>query len=255
MATTFKRIHNSKHWIWRNWNDTLDKKAWSVSLELGTRGNSWVNFGAAFSLEPHGDWGDLHLRLGVPKLDIYLGWESPLALKIAKALHGPGYGERETGFRLYGDVLTWHVWHDPMGEWGRNTPWWRYKYLHLTDLICGRSKYSDETLDTGDCTIAKPEGKYAATYKVFRSTWKRPRGFTKTLDRIDIEISKGIPIPGKGENSYDIDDDKTFGVTMPLNGRSIRECCDDVARNALKTRQERESLTWIPSAGWTGVAA
>ena len=63
-----------------------------------------------------------------------------------------------------------------------------------------------------------PEGKYPAHVKRERRTWKRPRWFTPLVRGYwDVDVESGIPVPGKGENSWDCDDDAIFASSFSVN--------------------------------------
>lgn len=116
----------------------------------------------------------------------------------------------------------------------------------------GRAKYSEKVLQEGGVTIDMPEGIYQATFKRFISYWKRPRlPFTESIHRISMDIPVGIPHEGKGENSWDMGMDATFGVTMPVEeGESIYEIAKRFAMSCLKTRQKYGSLSSPDYAKW-----
>jgi hypothetical protein len=86
----------------------------------------------------------------------------------------------------------------------------------LTDALFGKPKHSLEILSEQDITM--PEGKYPAHVKRERRTWKRPRGFTPLVREYwDVDVESGIPVPGKGENSWDCDDDAIFASSFSVN--------------------------------------
>ncbi len=94
-------------------------------------------------------------------------------------------------------------------------------------------------------------GKILAT--VSRVRWhhsRLPRG--RWLYRADIEIPGGIPIPGKGENSWDCEDDAIYAQTQPVSPTSpcLREIVDDLALSVLRRRMQYASLSWRPTKGW-----
>lgn len=141
------------------------------------------------------------------------------------------------------------------GEWWtnmNNEPRGRHFYVFLDDFFFGRAKYSAETISEGDTVIEMPEGVYQATYKKFISSWRRPRSpFVKKITRIELDIPVGIPHEGKGENSWDMGMDATFGVTMPLEqGETIGEVTRRFAMSCLKERQKYGSLSGDAYSKW-----
>lgn len=125
-------------------------------------------------------------------------------------------------------ISDWQVSFSPWGRWGEwNTsdPWWvRGVSFDIRDVVLGRSRYTTRTIgDEASVEIPLPEGRYPAVATLTESTWKRPRWFTQRRTYIDVKIPKGIPYAGKGENSWDCDDDGLFGYSSegPLLGRAI----------------------------------
>ena len=124
---------------------------------------------------------------------------------------------QERTFRLswFSGTLYFQPWHEPMGATGGGCGWlqngWRVAPM---DVLFGRPVYSETLLESGETLIPMPEGCYVATYKLFISTWRRVRWpFPAHLKRISIDVPKGIPHEGKGENSYDCGEDATYGTT------------------------------------------
>jgi DNA (cytosine-5)-methyltransferase 1 len=105
------------------------------------------------------------------------------------------------------------------GEWRAVDPWW----------IRGVSI----DLALVPCEVPMPEGKYPAVAKVERCTWKRPRWFGRTEIRAWLDIPKGIPHAGKGENSWDCGDDGLFGI----GGASIDDAIENARRSVLRSRE------------------
>ena len=133
-----------------------------------------------------------------------------------------------------------------------NNPRNRYFYWCLDDLLLGRRKYSEKILQEGSINIDMPEGVYRATFKRFISYWKRSRWFrVQSLHRISIDIPVGIPHEGKGENSWDMGMDATFGVTMPIDPEdSIYDIAKKFAISCLQDRQKHGSLHSPDYAKW-----
>lgn len=114
-------------------------------------------------------------------------------------------------------IHDWTIWLSPWsrwGEWRASDPWWvRGVSLNLKDVALGRTRYiCDKIGDPFDVSIPMPEGNYRAVFQRQRQTWRRPRWFSITRESYDIDIPKGIPFAGKGENSWDCDDDGLFGM-------------------------------------------
>lgn len=124
---------------------------------------------------------------------------------------------REIGFSWYDGYLSVRLWCRDGNSWSRGDRWWHFKQpilINPADIFLGRQKYSEETLEEGETTVPMPEADYPATYRLFRATWKRPRWpWPLIILRANIAVEGGIPVPGKGENSWDMDDDAIFSMT------------------------------------------
>jgi hypothetical protein len=111
--------------------------------------------------------------------------------------------------------------------------------LDFADFLLGDRVHSEEVLiRQPKLKIPMPEGTYDASAKLTRGTWKRPRWpFPLVVMRVSIDIPDGIPIPGKGENSWDCGPDATYGTTGPAS--SIEEAVGDLVARTLETRKRR----------------
>jgi len=143
------------------------------------------------------------------------------------------------------------LWHDPM-ESRSVDPKWGMFTLNFKRMITGRHKYTVALLTSGPCEVILPENRYQATFKVERQTWLYPRWMVaKQRDLITVDIDgKGIPIPGKGENSWDCGDDAIRSVSSSTDydnpAFTIQHALKDLAIDVLKRRQRYASLDWLP---------
>lgn len=155
------------------------------------------------------------------------------------------YGEdREVEISFHNGALWWSFWTDPM-SWSSKTPRWRHGNFDFADFFLGRSKCEHRTIEARDVLVPMPEKAYPAKAELQEWTWKRPRWFAKTIKRVQIDIPGGVPIPGKGENSWDCGDDAIFGTTTAA--RSIAEGVGQLVGSALRDRVRRggwSDWTW-----------
>jgi hypothetical protein len=132
-------------------------------------------------------------------------------------------------------IHNWTIWFSPWGRWGEwrtRDQWWiRGVSLNLQRLALGEHVYEAEELALVPCVVTMPEGNYQAVAKVQRVTRGFQRWFKRTGQEVQLNIAKGIPFAGKGENSYDCDDDGLFGI----GGDSI----DGAIANAQRAVNER----------------
>lgn len=220
--------------------------------------------GLAFSISIPSRFWHIHLdiatgedalgfSIATPLCAIWLSLEHyPLQRFLSKLVDGKrGYGGRVIGISFHDSTFWVKLWEDPMGWSSTDPKWWSFTIKPL-QIIFGKEKYSEVVKDEGEMLIDMPEGKYEATYKRFTSYWKRERAWwTKSIERIEVEIPVGIPHEGKGENSWDMGMDATFGTTRPCNHRKpIWVIAKQIALDALKDRQKYGGLSDPGYAKW-----
>ncbi len=122
-------------------------------------------------------------------------------------------------------------------------------YWNYRDWLFGRSIYSESRHREADkVPMVMPEGTYMMNMDYFTSYWHRPRSpFVRTIPRIEMTPEKPVPTPGKGENSWDLDDDATYSTTMPVNGRTPEELVEDFKKSTLERRERYGGRNWKPS--------
>ena len=156
------------------------------------------------------------------------------------------YGkEREIKFSLFEWALFWRLWVDPWGHSSR-TPKWRDGSLHFDDLVLGKRKYTCDYGFPVETTFEMPEGPYKAIVRSMVQTWKRPR-WPRPYRRIgyDIDIPDGVPIPGKGENSWDCGEDAVMATGS--NAATVEGAMADLVKSVMLTRQRYGGQDWRPS--------
>lgn len=156
--------------------------------------------------------------------------------------------EREWGFHLVDNTLRLHC-GALIGEWSHDQPWWWERSIDLADLFLGKNRYREwKRTDIVPISIPLPEGVYPAVARQERRSWKRPR-WPRTLRRTSwyIDVPNGLPIPGKGENSYDLDDD---GIYDFGGDGSLEKAIGRIVGEVLELRKERGGPGWAPMKGW-----
>ena len=210
--------------------------------------------GATLDVEPpFADDHDYRLRLMLGPLTVYVTAVRSTAARRKRwdEKGGVKIRHREYGAEVSGRGIYLHLGNDPM-EWNRSDPWWWQIEIHPRDLLLGKLRYSSEPLGESRVPVVLPEGAYAATVKMERARWVRPRApfwpFTEEIIRADIEPDIPIPIPGKGENSWDLHDDAIYSQTAPAN--SPEEAALKLAESVMQAREKYASQDWEPAAGW-----
>lgn len=140
-------------------------------------------------------------------------------------------------------------------SWSSKDPWWMHNSWSPKDSLLGKRKVSRETIKTHPVTIMMPEGGYPAIAKLERVTVKRPRGRAHVSYATEVKIDKPIsfiPVPGKGENSWDCGDDGVWSMTGPIEDKHtwITEAISMMIKAALRDRERYAGKNWVPADGW-----
>lgn len=144
-------------------------------------------------------------------------------------------------------------WRFIRGRWPWNGSGWSWT-LHVVDWLIGetwREVDADWTREEASA-VAMPEGDYPCTVRIERCRWNRRWWRGRWVYRAHVEIPRGIPHDGKGENAHDCGEDATYGIGFAVEDEapSVREATDRVALDVLKTRQRRGGLQWKPQQGF-----
>jgi hypothetical protein len=147
---------------------------------------------------------------------------------------------RRMGLSFYGGRLRLDFWARTM-EWRSSDPWWiKGVRLDFADLLLGQRKHEHEILsDWKSVVIPMPEGCYESRMREERRTWRRTRWpwwpFKIVQEYLEIDIPGGIPHEGKGENSYDCDEDGLWGCSS--SSWSVEKAVGHVVEVCLKDRK------------------
>jgi hypothetical protein len=185
------------------WEKMDGGKLWRYREGLPTQTIEWAwkfhdpNFGFSKEIGGYGDHDTVYVALGFVAL--YFSRDSE---------------EREAKACRRGFNLCWNYWQrwfgDPDQDGERVFYLWREGLL---DAVFGRTVYACSKGRKYDFTISMPEGAYAAKFTEETRIWTRERWpLRKVRKSIGIDIPKGIPFAGKGENSWDMGDDGLFGT-------------------------------------------
>lgn len=204
--------------------------------------------GAMIALD---DEGETHLMVSVSLpyiLTFYLllekcNWIIRLAgLKWQREVSNVGDCRREIGFNVMDNAL----WIYPWVNSDTSMDYWVIRPL---DFLFGRQRHSREGLREESALVTLPEGAYPARVKLYTAVWKRPRWpWAKRVSRAEVEVEGGVPIAGKGENGWDMEDDAIEEMTMPA--ATAAEAVARFAEIVWHSRKARAGIDWQPSDGW-----
>ena len=171
------------------------------------------------------------------------------------------FNGRRTGISILrrDDFINVNVWSDDDNQGGFH--WSTFPKARLAEALLGKPICETKTLEdypapaTGQ-KARLPEGSYDVSAKIIEqtNTWSRVRALgldgviRRSVKYISLECSEGLPIPGKGENSWDCDDDAIYSTTYRFDD------CDDCIYNAIgklemdvmRERRRYASLAWVP---------
>jgi len=140
-----------------------------------------------------------------------------------------------------------NLWRDD-SSWTNNKTFLEQRYwsMNFLNLLFGKWKYTERTVEERDVVIPMPEGNYPAKVKIFESAWKRPRWFPQKMIRasVDIKDDQLIPFPGKGENSWDCGMDGLRGMTCPE--KTVEAAIGAVVGSVLRSRRRYGGIGWRP---------
>lgn len=126
---------------------------------------------------------------------------------------------------------------------------WNYRDWLFGKPIYSESRHHDYVIGQprSEYFMEMPEGKYKMSMDFYTSYWHRPRSpFVRAIERVKITPEKPVPIPGKGESSWDLDEDATYSSTMPVNGRSTEQLIADFKESTMKRRERYGGKNWLP---------
>ena len=258
---TLLRDADGESLVWWNWQNLAkpgqhrNARAW-LHFYDNSIGVQWVfrprnlSLGITFA-DTTVDDDSLSFHFSIPfLLALYV---SIARIPIVKRLPGVKYvsGQRDSGMRSISfaydrrenNWVHWRLWRNP--HFGKSRDW-RDDGLFIDDVIYGSDKYSEIDLGSQPCVIAMPERSYNATARRYIATWTRKRWCKpKSINRVDIEVPEGISKPGHGENSWDMEDNATFGFTT--NADTVEEAIECLRSKILKERKKFGGEDWVPS--------
>lgn len=213
----------------------------SVELELGKRRGTF-----ALELQVGGGDGDVFMfHIALPfLLNLFFVLKS---WGLSRKFNLPDSWPRTTGFYITPELMVAQIWND-------DSVWRKGKSRHWSispgQLLLGQQKFTRETLWEGIASVPMPEGEYEATVKHKRMTWTRKRFpfLRKTRTGWDFEFGDyGIPVPGKGENSWDLGEDAIYGISV--SGDTLDDAIERVRESAFTSRDRYGGgRNWMPAA-------
>jgi hypothetical protein len=240
-------IHG-RAWFHRKWNEARDgygKRNRQVCFSWNFDPRWWLGF--SIGLFDGDSQRDAQLRLHFGLAHFWITLENLLPKKYSYSRHSWAH---ETGITYFEDHFQIGLHH--AGNDCRDCAGWKgWEWsCFVSDLVWGRSKYSEAVLQEQMASVSMPESDYPVKVKIVEAVWTRPRKpWPFKMRRALIECERGIPTPGKGENSWDCGQDATFGLTCPAS--TVEEALQALKVSVTRDRERYGGKNWRPE----GVAA
>ena len=131
-------------------------------------------------------------------------------------------------------------------RWSSTDPrWWAFS-IRPVDFLFGQDcRIAEETRREQSISVLLPEKVYTGELRLYRISHKRPRWPTTThINRYSIDMDEPIPIPGKGESSWDCGEDAIYSISGVASSadRAIISLLDSV--NTSRVRYG--GSVWLP---------
>lgn len=206
--------------------------------------------GVYYENDPAGDH-EHSLHVAVWRVfSVWLHWTPPWKPRPDGARLFP----RQIGVSAHDGVIFWRIWKDPM-SWSRSDGW-RNSSWNWKDWLLGKTEYDSEVLQEIETVVPMPEGNYPVRVTLTKDTWTRPHTLfgigEHEIHRATIEPIadkdgkvKPIPVPGKGENAWDLDEDAIHSLTC--QAMTVAEAIAAMVESAMKRRERYGGLQWSPT--------
>ena len=198
-----------------------------------------AHFGHAYiALGDGDDEREVTLALACPPVAL---WAS-----IEHALPRSWRYRREVGVHLHSGGVWLKLWSDDSG-WAQD-PRWRALHWFPLDTLLGPTEHRSVVLSRHVVDLDLPEGRYTLDVTLTQDEWWRKRWPLPWLRvrRADITPRVPVPVPGKGENSWDCGDTAIFGMTA--QAATVQEALDAFTVSVVTTRRRYGGPSWRPAA-------
>jgi hypothetical protein len=219
------------------------------------------NFGVGFLLT-HGDDEPLELSVYLWRLgNVYFKFNNRWLRKLLTLSRDQPlwYEGRQYGLR-FGWARSWLTfdWAAPTNTSGRNVPGFTWNSGVLHRKMFGYEKSEWETLfGPEEILIDMPEGIYTGTIqqrkihkryeKLLGRLWSKIKPLP-TWESWEIDIPGGIPIEGKGENSWDCSMDGVFSCSFGNDITTALDALEALKADILKDRRRYGGPFNLPRA-------
>lgn len=201
-------------------------------IEVACPSHSWCSFGATIGGDEHG----LKFHACLLRVGVYWG--------LAARWFSRRVRPQDWSFSIGDGRIRVECGASPR-QWSRSQPWWWSMSIEPAQILFGRMRHSEREVSTTKTVIPMPEGPYQCVVTLKLERWQRARlpWASRKVMRGHVQIEGGVPVPGKGENSWDCDDDAIYSQTAAA--KSVEQAVANVVESALRTRRRYGgSVNW-----------
>lgn len=239
-------------WWWHP-PERVKKFIRGVQFEISRVQSLYMCFRFTVDSEP-----TIGLSISIPHVCyIHFGFDHPKEFEWQKKFGKSGdmgftYEGREISlsWNIEHHYISWNWWVDPSG-WSSKRPKWRDGSFYYLDFLLGRHIYKCEEIESRVVQLDMPEGIYSCHIQLSKDTWTRKRFPFLKKSRLGAMVipEYPIPVPGKGENSWDCGEDAVFssGCIAATYDEAIQEIKESVMRDRNKYGGGER---WRPSETW-----
>ena len=237
-------LRDGRAWFHRPWDDfNIFQRQIEVSWTAGSL--RWVGF--ELRLYDGDNQGNIAISLGFVWFTLAIAFENFIPRSRARRhdwSHVTGLsldlseGVRDSfifarlhyGFGDCDDCGSWRGWH---------------KYFSPADLLFGRPVYSTKEVERETRRMSLPEGSYLVEVVLSDDRWKRPRWpWARVVRRAEVACKAGVPIPGKGDSSWDCGETRRFD--LKCQAASITEGIQKFRDGIVERRLRYGGSEWEP---------
>lgn len=235
---------------WLRPKNHFSKNARSLALELEWSLKPSLSNLVKFSVDFFsGDsQNDVMVQWTLFGCSFYLSFENALPLKWA-ANHSWDHG---TGFYISEGSLRFELWYsgndcfycDGYGTHPKRWTGW-HKHIFLREFFLGKHSVEWRELKTDTRLLSMPEKSYEVkiTLKERVDSWAR-WPFKRRMVTSEAEVEGGVPVPGKGENSYDCGQDAIY--SQYCAAKTFDEALSSLYASAMRSRERYGGKNWKP---------
>lgn len=238
-------LKHGRAWL-RLWRGQSNAEQQMFGAEIAWQFGTLRWLGAGIEFGGRGDEERVLVRLHPPFASLWFsidrGWPKWLIPNRTRELSLTSYHGDGQGLDAH---VQWRLWADP-DEYGNQRGWRQGGFFLLTPIL-GSARYSKRVIAEEEVRIPLPEGPLPATVTLYEATWKRPRWpWPERRGMAEVDAGDGAVIPGKGENSWDIDDDAILSLSTQAD--TVEQAVAKYVESVLRTRRRHGGKDWQPRA-------